>query len=169
MEKAQPMMDNTLSRSGAIAMHPNTYPTRYQIGDPGRFLRAGMFQELLLQIERRGIDPRFGYTIEIRDPETGEKGRITGILTSYVGVFLPDDGERDLGCFLTETGHLAIAEMAICVEPEPCDQCRWIEIGERFTVMAGPGSLRVHGTINHLRFDLPSQILPMESQIRRAA
>lgn len=168
MEKHHNMMDNTLVRSGAIAMHPKSQSARYQVGDPGRYLCPGLFQELLHQLECRRIDPRYGYTLEITDPETGHTGRITGVKTSMIGVAIPDDGERELGCFTSDTGHFAIAEMNICVEPDPCDQCRWITIDERFTAMSGPGMLIVHGRVEHLRLELP---MPAESliEIRKAA
>ena len=162
MEKQIQMMDNTLVRSGAIAMHPKSHSARYQIGDPGRYLCPGLFQELLLQLDRRRIDPCYGYTIEITDPETGNIGRITGVKTGMIGVAIPDDGERELGCFTSETGHFAIAEMTICVEPDACDQCRWITIDERFTAMSGPGMLIVHGSVEHVRFELP---MPAEQHI----
>ena len=149
-------------------MHPVTSDNRYQIGDPGRYLRPGLFQKLLTILEEENIDPAYGYTLELVDPETGECGRITGIRTALIGVAHPDDGNRDLGEFLTETGHIAVAQIGICVEPAPCEQCRWIAIDEPVSIIAGPGMLMIHGSIEHLHIEtvMPissnaSKILPM--------
>jgi len=145
------MGDNASLASGGIAVHPVKQDNRYQIGDPGRYLMPGLFQRLLAALEEMGVDPHYGYTLELEDPETGATGRITGVKSSHVGVFHPDDGHRDLGEFLTETGHIAFTEVAICVEADACDQCRWIGVDEPVGVIAGPGMLVVNGSIEHLR------------------
>ena len=149
-------------------MHPVKEDNRYQVGDPGRYLLPGLFQQLLAMIEHEGIDPAYGYTLDIEDPETGVSGRITGIKTALVGVIHPDEGNRDLGEFLTESGHIAFAEITICVEPEPCEQCRWIGIDEPVGVIAGPGMLVVHGSIEHLHIETAMPQVQRQ-QLRKAA
>jgi len=145
------MRNNAVLASGGIAVHPVKQDNRYQIGDPGRYLKPGLFQRLLAALDAKGLDPHNGYTLELEDPETGAWGRITGVKSSHVGVFHPDDGHRDLGDFLTETGHIAFTEITICVDADACDQCRWIGIDEPVGVIAGPGMLVVNGSIEHLR------------------
>ena len=134
-------------------MHPVTKDNRFQVGDPGRYLRPGLFQQLLAILDDEGIDPSYGYTLDLVDPESGVRGRITGIRTSLVGVHHPDGGQRDLGDFLTETGHFAVAEIAISSEPDACEQCCWISIDEPVGVIAGPGMLVVHGSIEHVHIE----------------
>lgn len=153
MEKPFRKMHNCTVGNGVAAMHPEAHARRYQVGDPGRYLLPGLFQELLVELERRRIDPRFGYSLQLVDPETGAIGRITGFKTALVGVVHPDRGHRDLGDYVTETGHIAICDTAFCVEPFSCDECSWMEIDEPFVVTSGPGSLIVLGSIEHVRLE----------------
>ena len=140
----------TASGRGAIAMHAGR--ERYQVGDPGRYLAPGLFQELLAALDAAGIDASSGYDVTLTDPYTGATGRITGINMRLPGVVIPDTGSRDLGEFVSDTGHLAIAGMSICVEPDACDQCRWIHIDETFSIVATDGLLVATGSQAHVRF-----------------
>jgi hypothetical protein len=145
------LSDNPDGRIGGIAMHPVGADNRYQIGDPGRYLLPGLFQQLIATLDENGIDPADGYTVELVDAASGAQGRITGTLSALKGVHHPDEGTRDLGEFLTETGHLAFADISICTQPDACDQCLWISVDEPVVAVARPGLLLVRGKVEHLR------------------
>ena len=133
-----------------IAMYKGHVGARYQVGDPGRYLAPGLFPVLIETLRSLSINPAEGYTVELTNPETGQRGRISGFSTNAPGIVVPDQSGRDLGEFTSETGHIAIADMALCVEPEACDQCRWIIIDEMFTVCNTQGALLVQGSSAHV-------------------
>ena len=166
---ANPASSSTVSDRGAIAMHAGD--ARFQVGDPGRYLAPGLFQALLEVLQVYGIDHAYGYDVVLTDHYTGESGRVTGFDTRLPGVVIPDTGPRDLGDFISDTGHLAITEMSICVEPDVCDQCRWIHIGEAFSIVAAGGLLNATGSQPHVRFETHIESVREQATttLRRAA
>lgn len=146
-----------LRQAGATTLYinqNNAEDRRFQVGDPGRYLAPGLFQEMLATIKAGNIDPTFGFCIELED-DNGRRHMITGIRSSAIGVHHFDEGTRDLGTFLTETGYLAIAPIALCVEPDMCEQCQWIGIEESFAVVAGRGMLMASGDTMHVSLSAP--------------
>lgn len=169
---AQPnsISDNFATGNGAIAMHAGQENARYQVGDPGRYLAPGLFQMLLAILDAKDIDPKSGYDVRLTDPITGITGRITGFATGMPGIVIPDTGNRDLGEFVTDTGHLAIADIDMCVDfTGVCDHCLWIGIEETFTVVAAEGLLVVNGSTEHVRFATRAAPSIAEEHIRQAA
>ena len=148
--------------SGAITMYPatalNKSDRRFQLGDPGRYLAPGLFQKMLEAIEVAGINPEYGFSVDITDSD-GKDHIITGIKSRISYQHHLDDGHRELGTFLSNTGYIAIAPMALCVDPGYCDECRWMVIEESFVAMAGIGSLLVTGEMTHASIGLPSNDL----------
>lgn len=124
---------------------------QFQIGDPGRYLAPGLFQQMLEIIKEKNINPKYGFSFALEN-EKGEKSQITGFLSSAVGVHHLDEGNRNLGTFLTQTGYLAIAPMSLCVKPYLSEQCRWITIEESFAVTAGENYLIARGKKVHVSF-----------------
>jgi len=167
MESGANMSDNSLMGDNLLPMNFERGPARYQVGDPGRYLKPGLFQKLLEVISNHGIDASEGYFIQLYDAETHSIGRIAGFKSKYAGIEIPTQGSFDIGNMQSDTGHFAICEMTVCVEPEACMQACWIMGDETAAIESGQGYMKIEGNGYSLQLSTPEKEIIRE--IKKAA
>ena len=122
-------------------------PQCLMIGDPGPALEIGLWQKVLEQIKASGQDPYEGYTVHIT--HNGQCHPVTGVKSRAGNAVHCDNGNRDLGEYETDTGHLAIMPTALCCQNPYDSHARWISTDETAAGYVKDGVLTLMGSVAH--------------------
>lgn len=122
-------------------------PQCLMIGDPGPALESGLWHQVLEQLEKSGQDPHDGYTVHL--VHNGRSYPVTGIRSRAGNAVHCDTGNRDLGDYETDTGHLAIMSTELCCEYPYESHARWISTDETTSGYVKDGVLTLMGSVAH--------------------